>query len=118
MDLMLTTRPGRGCTVLEVRGDLDMATAPRLHDGLQPLAGAGQVVVDLTGVGFMDSSALGTLVLMFKQARAAGGRLCLAGARQPVRTVLEVTSVTQVIDVFDTVRAAERSMPAGDVVAG
>ena len=113
MELVVSTRPGLGCTVVEVHGDLDLATQPQLRDGLQPVvdAGAAQVVVDLTGVGFMDSSALGTLVVMFKALRDGGGRLCLAGVQQPVRVLLRVTSVDRVIDVYDTVQAAERSMP-------
>jgi len=115
VNLLLSTRSGQGCTVVEVRGDLDMATSPRLRAGLQPLvdAGAGQVVVDLAGVAFMDSSALGALAVTFKALRAGGGRLCLAGPQEPVRGLLRVTSVDQVIDVYDTVAAAEASMPAG-----
>ena len=117
MDLVVSTRPGDGCTVVEVHGDLDMDTHPQLRDHLQPLIGPGQVVVDLAGVGFMDSSALGTLVVMFKALRDGGGRLCLAGVQPPVRTVLRITSVDQAIDVYDTVQAAEESMPPGDDVA-
>ena len=112
MDLLVSTRPGEGCTVVEVHGDLDMATYPQLRDGLQPLIGSRQVVVDLAGVGFMDSSALGTLVVMFKAMRDGGGRLCLAAVQRPVRTVLRVTSVDQVIDIYDTVQAAEDSIPS------
>lgn len=113
MDLLVSARPGQGCTVVEVHGDLDMATQPQLRDGLQAAIDAGptEVVVDLTGVGFMDSSALGTLVVMFKALRADGGRLCLAGVQQPVRSLLSVTSVDRVVDVYDTVHAAEQSMP-------
>ena len=115
MDLLVSTRPGQGCTVVEVHGNLDMATQPRQRDGLQPVveAGAGQVVMDLAGVGFMDSSALGTLVVVFKALRDGGGRLCLAGVQQPVRGLLKVTSVDRVIDIYDTVQAAEQSMPPG-----
>lgn len=113
MDLVVSTRPGAGCTVLEVHGDLDMATQQQLRDDLLPLVGPGQVVVDLSGVEFMDSSALGTLVVMFKALRDDGGRLCLAGVRQPVRAVLSITSVDRVIDIYDTVRAAEESMTSG-----
>ena len=112
MDLVVSTRPGHGCIVVEVHGDLDMASEPQLRDHLQPLAGPSQVVVDLAGVEFMDSSALGTLVVMFKALRDGGGRLCLAAVRPPVRAILSVTSVDRVIDVYDTVQAAEQSMPA------
>jgi len=120
VDLLLSARPGRGCTVVEVRGDLDMATAPQLRDGLQRLVDAGdrQVVVDMAGVGFMDSSALGMLVVTFKSLRDVGGRLCLAAAQPAVHSVLRITSVDQVIDVYDNVQAAEAAVPSVDGAAG
>lgn len=109
MDLSLSTRQGRDCTVVEVAGDLDMATAPELRECLLSVmdAGARSVVVDLAGVGFMDSSALGALVVAFKQLREHGGRLSLAAVQQPVRTVLAITSVDRVIEIYDTAQAAE-----------
>ena len=116
MDLLLSARPGRGCTVVEVRGDLDMATAPQLRDGLQRLVDAGdrQVVMDMAAVGFMDSSALGALVVISKALGDVGGRLCLAAVQPAVLSVLEITSVDRVIDLYDTVRAAEASVPSED----
>ncbi|MBM0203986.1 STAS domain-containing protein [Micromonospora sp. STR1s_5] len=116
MDLQLSVRAGRGCTVLEVRGELDMATSPQLREGLQRLVDAGdrRVLVDLAGVGFMDSSALGALVVTFKALRDVGGRLCLAAAQPAVRSVLTVTSVDQAIDVYDSVLAAEADMRPTD----
>ncbi|MEU1586910.1 STAS domain-containing protein [Micromonospora sp. NPDC005710] len=119
MELLLSARPGRGCTVLEVRGELDMATSPELREGLQRLVDAGdrQVVVDLAEVGFMDSSGLGALVVMFKAWRNAGGRLCLAAVQPAVRSVLSVTSVDQVIDVYHSVSEAEADMSPTDTPA-
>ncbi len=113
MDLLVAARPGRGYTVLEVRGDLDMATSGRLQDSLQQLIDAGdrRVVVDLAGVDFMDSSALGALVTAYKALRDGGGRLCLAAVQPPVRTVLALSAVDQVVDVYDSVDAAEEDMP-------
>lgn len=107
--------PGRDCTVVEVRCVLDLATVPQLRQTLQQAidAGARRVVVDLAGVSLMDSSALGTLVLMFKTLRGQGGELCLAGPRPIVRSVLAFTSVDRVITVYDTVQAAEDGLPSG-----
>jgi len=84
VDVRLSVRPGRECMVVEVAGDLDMATAPQLREGLQRVLDAGtrNVVVDLAGVGFMDSSGLGALVVMFNAARERGGRLCLAATQR------------------------------------
>ena len=109
MDLLVETRPGQGCAVVEVHGDLDMATSPRLRESLQRLIDGGerQVVVDVTGVGFMDSSALGALVIVFRALLDVGGNLRLAGVQPAVRSVLSITSVDRAIDAFDTVEAAE-----------
>jgi len=110
----LSTRQGRNCSVVEVTGDLDMGTTPQLRDQLHEViqGGARSVVVDLAGVGFMDSSALGALVVAFKDLRQRGGRLSLAAVRRPVRTVLSITSVDQIIDSYDTaVEAEEASAP-------
>ncbi|MGI5211942.1 STAS domain-containing protein [Plantactinospora sp. CA-290183] len=106
--------------MLEVRGELDMATSPQLRDGLQRLVDAGdrRVVVDLAGVGFMDSSALGALVMMFKTFGQVGGRLCLAAVQPAVRSVLTVTSVDRVIHVYDSVPAAEADLPSGNGATG
>jgi anti-sigma B factor antagonist len=113
VELTLSTRPGSKCTVVEVRGVLDLASEPAFRQTLQEVidAGTDRLVVDLGGVRLMDSSALGTLVLMFKVLNEAGGRLCLAAPRQLVRTVLSMTSVDQVIKVYDTVEAAEGDLP-------
>ncbi|MBM0275422.1 STAS domain-containing protein [Micromonospora tarensis] len=120
MDLLLSVRPGRGCTVLEARGELDMATSPQLRESLQRLADAGDqhVVLDLAGVGFMDSSGLGALVVMFKAMRDVGGRLSLAAVRPAVHSVLTVTSVDRVIPVYDSVQAAEADVPSTDRAPG
>lgn len=115
----MSVRTGRGCTVLEVRGELDMATSPQLRQALMRLVEAGdrQVVVDLGGVGFMDSSALGALVETYKALRAVNGRLALAAVQPAVRSVLAVTSVDRVIKVYDTAQAAEADVPSTDDAA-
>lgn len=114
MEVALSSRPGRECTVVEVRGVLDMTTDPQFRQTLQQVieAGARRVVVDLAGVRLMDSSALGTLVLIFKALRDDGGSLCVAAPRPLVRTVLSVTSVDRIVTVYDTVQAAEDDLPA------
>lgn len=114
MDFTLSTRQGRIGTVVEVAGDVDMSTTPELRDQLRQLVESGPrvVVVDLTGVGFMDSSGLGVLVVAYKDLRERDGWLALAGVSRAVRTVLSITSVDRVIGIFDTVQDAEEASPA------
>jgi anti-sigma B factor antagonist len=113
MDLQLSSRAGRGCTVVWVSGELDRDTRAQLQDTLLDVvdAGARQVVLDFTAVTFMDSSGLGLLVDVWKALRDKGGRLCLAAVQEPVRNVLVLSAVDQVVDVYDSVQAAEDEMP-------
>lgn len=114
MDLQLAARAGRDCAVVEVGGELDMDTVPQLQDVLREVAddGARQVVLDFADVTFMDSSGLGLLVDWDKMLRERDGRLCLAAVQQPVWTVLVLSAVDQVVEVYDTVAAAEADMPS------
>lgn len=113
MDLQMSTRPGRNCTVVRVLGELDMDTAPMLEDYLREVvdAGARRVVLDFAEVTFMDSSGLGLLVVSLKRLRDASGRLCLANVRDSVRNVLALSAVDTVLDMYDTVADAEDGMP-------
>jgi anti-sigma B factor antagonist len=108
VELLLSARPGPSCVVVEVTGDLDFASTPQLRELLQTVADAGdrQIVIDLAKVGFMDSTALGMLVVMFKQLREVGGDLRLAAPQRSPRLVLTLTSIDQAIDVYETLGEA------------
>jgi anti-sigma B factor antagonist len=113
VDLQLSARVGRACTVVDVGGQVDMETGPQLDDFLQEVAGGrgAQVVLNLADVSFLDSSGLGVLVVRFKELQAKGGRLCVAAVQEPVAYVLRLSAVDEVVDVYDSVEAAEADMP-------
>jgi anti-sigma B factor antagonist len=96
MDLI--TRECDGQVVVSLRGELDVADAARVAAALaQVAARARQVIVDLEGLEFIDSSGLAALVRARKHARLAGGDLLLAA---PQRQVLRVLAITRLADVF------------------
>jgi anti-sigma B factor antagonist len=95
--------------VLTVRGEVDVTTTPRVRAQLIALLSDGRpnLVVDLEGVRFMDSSGLGALVAALKLARSRSGELRLACEKpRSVRKVLEVTGLERVLDRYDTVEDA------------
>jgi anti-anti-sigma factor len=86
---------------VEVEGELDLATAPQLEELLRrELDAVGLVVLDLSGVSFMDSSGLHAIITMIRAANEDGTRLRIAGSMLPqVQRLVEITGLQ---DVFHT----------------
>ena len=110
----VTIRPGRGCTVVQVAGELDMASAPDLRAGLRQAVddGGDTIVLDLADVRFIDSSGLGMIVLTYKELQLREGRLCLAAVQPFVLKVFALTSVDSLVSIYDSVEAAEEDLAA------
>ncbi|NYG54118.1 STAS domain-containing protein [Nocardioides perillae] len=94
--------PGGDVTVLSLHGALDLAVAGPLRRALdeacaRSAATGHRVVVDVSGVGFVDSTALGALTAAFRDLRRAGGALRLAGAGEQTRLVLRLTNLAGVL---------------------
>lgn len=77
---------GEGHEVL-VAGELDIAAAAALRDALVGLGGT-PIVVDVTGLEFIDAAGLSALLLGVRRARARGQRLRVRGAHGVVRRVI------------------------------
>jgi anti-sigma B factor antagonist len=71
--------------------------------------GRATVVVDLSRTEYVDSAGLGTLVLLNKEARAAGGCLVLAGLSDHVRDLLRLVRLDEVFTITATVQEASGS---------
>jgi anti-sigma B factor antagonist len=115
MELSLSTRAVGDHTVLEVGGEVDVYTAPRLRERLIELvdAGAKHVVVDLSRVEFLDSTGLGVLVGALKRLRAADGSLGLVCAHERLLKIFRITALDRVFSLYDSVEAATESTGAG-----
>jgi anti-sigma B factor antagonist len=92
-----------GVTVLAARGDLDLATAPRLTARLEAMRehGARRVLVDLSGVEFCDSTGLRALIGAAGEVRAAGGRMAITAGPDDgaVARLLLVTGASEWLEV-------------------
>lgn len=118
----LATREGDGQVVVALRGELDVADAAGVAAVLTEFAARErQVIVDLEGLQFIDSSGLAALVRAREHARHAGGDLLLAA---PQQQVLRVLTLTRLIDVFpvhacveEAAHSAGRSRPAAGPAA-
>lgn len=108
MELSVTSRGSGQFTIVEVAGEVDVYTAAVLREKLAEVIDAEHtdVVVDLTGVGFLDSTGLGVLVGALKKIRGFGGRLQLVIDQEKVMKVFRITALTQVFTIHDTLEGA------------
>ena len=100
-----------GVALLTIQGDVDAGSVEGLRQAIDELLAKGdhRFVVDLTGVPFMDSSGLATLVQLFKRVRIGEGDVRLAGLQPDVQHIFKLVRLTRVFDVYDTADAAVAS---------
>jgi anti-sigma B factor antagonist len=98
-------------TVLSVKGEIDVYSAPRLRERLVELVSQGhrQIVVDLEGVDFLDSTGLGVLVGGLKRLRSHDGELSIVCSQSRILKVFEITGLTSVFRMATTVDEATAS---------
>jgi anti-sigma B factor antagonist len=91
-----------GRPVLLVAGEIDLAVAPRLARELEDLVGRANdvAVLDLSGVGFMDSSGIRELLRAKLLAHARDATLVLRGPSDACRNVLEVSGAWAEFEVY------------------
>ena len=108
MDLGLDVKERNGWAVLSVQGEVDVYTAPQFREQLIELVDQGQrsILVDLEGVEFLDSTGLGVLVGGLKRLRSHDGDLLLVCTQSRILKVFEITGLTKVFSIFDSVDAA------------
>ena len=108
VDLMIRESDGQAVVVL--RGELDVAAAVRVVAEITVVAARERdIVVDLAGLEFIDSSGVAALVRARNHARHAGGDLLLAAPREQVLRVLALTRLIDVFSVHTCVDEAARS---------
>ena len=110
-------QPQPGWCVVEVEGEVDLASAPVLKGTLLGLFASGgyrRFVLDLSRVGHLDSTGLGVLV-GFRQRLGEGGAVKLAGLQPNVLNVLQLAGLDRVFEVWPT---ADRGYAWDSVLTG
>jgi anti-anti-sigma factor len=103
--------PAEDVTLLELRGELDMAAAPVLRARVEE-CGTRALVLDLADATFVDSAMLRELLRARTDLPARGVRLLLAAASPPVVHLLELTGTADLFEAEPDVRSALRRLRA------
>ena len=101
---LASKRLGATACVVEVGGELDLNTSPRLRSHVSALLseGADLIVIDLSETTFIDSSALHVLLDLRRRLHDVGGRFAVVCPTAAVRRTFEVTGVDGLLAIHST----------------
>ena len=101
--LSIRIEPGQDAITISVRGEVDMANGHVLERELlrAERSDAQWIAVDLTGVDYIDSTGLNSLMAAAQRAEAAGHRFGVRRGSGRVAELLEMTAIDQVVNLLD-----------------
>jgi anti-sigma B factor antagonist len=101
--LNISVRELAAATVVDLNGAIDLENSPRLRGTLfKELSGTPRLVVNMTGIRYIDSSGIATLIEVLKKSRELHKALVLYGLGPAVYDVLKLTNLLGVFHVVDT----------------
>jgi anti-sigma B factor antagonist len=108
VNLDLETNEQEGRSVVSLRGEIDVYTAPRLRQALIDLVngGANDIVVDMERVEFLDSTGLGVLVGGLKRVKSNEGSLRLVITQDRIMKIFDITGLSKVFPIHGSVEEA------------
>lgn len=108
MELALNARTEEPFEIIEVGGEVDVMTAPRLREAIVEAVGRGRtrLIIDVEQVDFLDSTGLGVLVGALKRVRADGGSLDIVCTHQRILKIFQITGLDKVFGLHDSIEAA------------
>ena len=113
-DLTITAHTTAGGVLLELAGELDFHTAPRIRDTLAGLTftPGQQLIIDLSGLRFCDSSGITAFIAVHNRIRAAGGALALVGVPDRIARAFGIVGLDRFLAIYPTARAAAQAWAA------
>jgi anti-sigma B factor antagonist len=115
MQLKLTTRTVQDILVVNCDGRIVFGEeSAELRDKVKALIAQNKrIILNLSGVTYIDSGGLGTLVSLYTTAHNAGGAIKLTNLTQRVGDLLQVTKLLTIFEVYDTEEEAIQSYRKG-----
>lgn len=95
-------------TIVAPQGEIDLGRSPGLRTRLGEIIAEkpGRIIIDLSGVTYMDSSGVATLVEALQQCRSINASLTLCAMQDRVRSIFEIARLDMVFTIADTIEHA------------
>lgn len=101
---------GDGYVICRPVGELDAFTVSQFRQSLAELASNPRILIDMSGVPFVDSAGLGALIGGIRRARELGGDVAVACNRPTLTRLLHTTGFDRIVTVTETVESAAAAL--------
>ena len=111
MNLKMNTKSvDSEASIIDLEGEVDVYTAPQLKQQIITLLDGGvkRVIVNLTAVDYLDSTALGVLIGGLKRLRERDGTLDLICPKPRIKRIFEITGLDKIFDIYSTEEEATK----------
>ncbi|NLN75690.1 MAG: STAS domain-containing protein [Armatimonadetes bacterium] len=109
---METHSGGTELPTVELQGEVDVYTAPKLKQQMIKLleSNTRELIIDLTKVDYLDSTALGVLIGGLRRIRERDGNMVLVCPNTRILRVFEITGLDKIFEIFTSLEDASESM--------
>jgi anti-anti-sigma factor len=104
-DLIASVQEETGNLIIAIKGEIDLQSSPDLRVamlGLLKKHNPKKLILNLSRVPYMDSSAIAVLVEMLKQMNSRGGKICLTALQPRVKGLLEIVRLNTIFAILDS----------------
>jgi anti-sigma B factor antagonist len=107
----------RGVAIFTLEGEIDLHYAPGLRALFQAKAKTrtSALVLDLTGVPYIDSTGLAAIIEYFRDACAFSGILALAGLNDQLKSIFKIVRLDKAIPMFEAAKDAVDAIAQGSI---
>jgi len=100
--------PNKQTGILALDGEIDLHRSPQVKESLEPLIAQKlpRILVDFSGVTYVDSSGLATMIETLQRIQSYGGKFAMFGLRESVRSIFEIARLDQIFRIYPDEAAA------------
>ena len=116
--LEIRTEQADEYTICRPVGELDAFTVSQFRQALAELASNPRLLIDMSGVPFVDSAGLGALIGGIRRARELGGEVAVACNRPTLTRLLRTTGFDRIVTVAENLKDAAAALRPGEAAGG
>jgi len=96
---------------IQIEGEIDHHSAQNFREKIDQAfapTDCRQMILDLSGVNFMDSSGIGMIIGRYKNAKERGGGLTIVGMRSDIMRIYQISGLAKIIDSYESLEEMEK----------